>query len=198
MVIKCKYDELVAVKALKPHPKNRNTHPAIQIERLSKIIAYQGVRAPIIVSRLSGHIVKGHGTLMALKELELKEIPVVYQDFEDEEQEYAFVQSDNAIALWAELDFSGINADLENLGPDLDLELLGLKNFMLDPSEKTVDQVNRGSEMSEWVNMPVFETANKEIKLTIFFQTELQRETWTQDHSVEITQKHSGQWASRL
>ena len=95
MNIHCKYDELVSPKTLKLHPKNRNQHPKDQIDRLAKLIEYQGIRAPIVVSNLSGFIVKGHGTLMALQKLGLKEIPVVYQKFENEDQEYAFLQSDN-------------------------------------------------------------------------------------------------------
>lgn len=136
MKIHCKYDELVDVKDLNPHPKNRNNHPQDQIERLAKIIEYQGVRAPIVVSRLSHCIVKGHGTLLAIKKNKAKQAPVVYQDFDNEEQEYAFVQSDNAIASWAELDLSGINADLGDIGPDFDIDLLGIKNFHLEVADK--------------------------------------------------------------
>jgi hypothetical protein len=33
----------------------------------------------------------------------LKTFPVVYQSFENKKAEYAFLQADNAIALWAEL-----------------------------------------------------------------------------------------------
>lgn len=140
MKIHCKHDALVPWRDLKPHPKNRNVHPLEQIERLTKIIRYQGVRAPVIVSKLSGFIVKGHGTLMAMKEV-LKEdnevqVPVSYQDFDDEEQEYAFVQSDNAIAAWAELDLAGINADIGDLGPDFDIDLLGIEDFEIEPADK--------------------------------------------------------------
>jgi ParB-like chromosome segregation protein Spo0J len=119
MLIHCKHDELIPVDDLVPHPQNRNFHPPDQIERLSKLIDYQGLRAPIIVSNLSKHIVKGHGTLQALKLLGWKDIPVQYQDFEDETQEYAFLQSDNAIAAWASLDLSGkgfISTTLSYLG----------------------------------------------------------------------------------
>lgn len=137
MIIQCKYDELVNVDELKPYPKNRNKHSKEQIERLSKILIYQGVRAPIVVSKLSGCIVKGHGTLEAIKKNSWLKAPIVYQNFDNEEQEYAFVQSDNAIASWAELDLSGINSDLGDLGPEFDLDLLGLKDFVLDPSELT-------------------------------------------------------------
>lgn len=136
--IHCKSDEIVSIKKLKPHPKNRNKHPKDQIERLSKLIKYQGVRAPIVVSNLSGYIAKGHGTLSACIMAGMKEVPVVYQDFDNEDQEYAFLQSDNAIANWAELDFAGINDDISNLGPDFDIDTLGLKNFTIDVSEKPI------------------------------------------------------------
>lgn len=133
--IHCKFDRMMSVADLKPHPKNRNDHPADQIQRLAKIISYQGMRAPIIVSELSGHIVKGHGTLMAIKLNKWTEAPIVIQHFADEDQEYAFLQSDNAIASWAELDLSGIRGDVSDLNMDFDIELLGLKDFKIDIDE---------------------------------------------------------------
>ncbi len=135
MQIHCKYDKLIDFKHLNPHPKNRNQHPKEQVERLAKILKYQGIRAPIVVSKRSGFIVKGHGTLMAIKECGEKEAPVVYQDFEDDDQEYTFVQSDNAIASWAELDLAGINLDIPELGP-FDIDLLGIKDFVVEPADK--------------------------------------------------------------
>jgi DNA modification methylase len=136
MKILCKYDALISCGELKPHPKNRNTHPDDQIVRLAHILKYQGIRAPIIVSKQSGLIVKGHGTLNAIKNNQGPNAPVVYQDFETDEQEYAFLQSDNAIASWAELDLSGINYDIGDLGPDFDIDLLGIKDFILEPADK--------------------------------------------------------------
>jgi len=133
MKIRCEHKKLVPLKELKPHPKNRNQHPDDQIARLAQVIEYQGFRHPIIVSNLSGFIVAGHGRLAAAQKLGLKEAPVDFQDFGSEEEEYAFLVSDNAVALWAELDLAGINADLGDLGPDFDLDVLGIKNFTLDP-----------------------------------------------------------------
>jgi hypothetical protein len=133
MKVHCSYDKLVEVKKLKPHPKNRNQHPDEQIERLAKILDYQGWRYPIKVSKRSGFITSGHGRLLAAKKLGWKKVPVDIQEYIDDEQEYADVQADNAIASWAELDFAGLNDDLKDLGPDFDLELLGLKDFSLDP-----------------------------------------------------------------
>jgi DNA modification methylase len=136
MIIQCKYDQLINVDDLKPYPKNRNKHSKEQIERLAQILIFQGIRAPIVVSKLSNCIVKGHGTLEAIKKNSWLKAPVVYQEFNSEEQEYAFVQSDNAIASWSELDLSGINSDLGDLGPDFDIDLLGIKDFTIDVADK--------------------------------------------------------------
>lgn len=132
----CKYDELINPKKLKNHPKNRNKHGQDQIERLAKLYEYHDIRHPIIVSKLTGFIVAGHGRKLAGIRAGIKEFPVVYQDFDSTESEYAFLQSDNAIALWADLDLAGINEDLQDLGPDFDIDNLGIKNFTLDPSDK--------------------------------------------------------------
>lgn len=136
MNVHCLYAELAPVETLKPHPKNRNTHPKDQIARLASILAYQGIRAPIVVSSLSGFIVKGHGTLEAIRANGARTAPIVYQDFKDSDQEYAFLQGDNAIAAWAEIDLSGINTDLADLGPDFDIDMLGLRDFVVEPAEK--------------------------------------------------------------
>lgn len=123
-------------KSLQPHPKNRNKHPKEQIERLVDLLKYQGWRLPIIVSKLSGYIVAGHGRLEAAMLAGFEKVPVAVQDFDDYEQEYAFMVSDNAISEWANLDLGGINDDLQDLGPDFDLEMLGFKDFKLEPAEK--------------------------------------------------------------
>ena len=66
----------------------------------------------------------------------MEELPVIYQDFDSEDQEYAFAVSENAISTWAELDFAKINLDIVDIGPDFNINLLGLKGFEIDPSEK--------------------------------------------------------------
>lgn len=136
MKTRCEYKKLVPLNELKPHPKNRNRHGDDQVSRLAHIFEYQGIRHPIIVSNLSGFIVAGHGRLAAATKLGFKEFPVDYQDFGSEEEEYAFLVSDNAVALWAELDLSGINADIGDLGPDFDIDLLGIKNFTIEVADK--------------------------------------------------------------
>jgi hypothetical protein len=131
----CKYDELKDPNDLKNHPKNRNKHGQDQIDRLAKLYEFHGIRHPIIVSKRSGFIVAGHGRKLAAIRAGIKEMPVVYQDFDSDDREYAFLISDNAIALWAELDLSEINQDIPDLGPDFQIDMLGLHSFKIDPSE---------------------------------------------------------------
>lgn len=138
-IVRCKYDELVDPKTLKANPKNRNAHPPDQIKRLAQILEYQGFRYPIKVSKASGFVTSGHGRILAALESGQRLVPVNYQEYESPEQEYADVVADNSIASWADLDFSGINTDLADLGPDFDIDLLGIKDFTLDP-EKLMPQ----------------------------------------------------------
>lgn len=125
---------LVPLEHIKLNSHNLNKHSEEQIQRLAKIIEYQGFREPVIISNRSGVLIAGEGRYLAAKKLGLKEIPATKQDFDSDEQEYNFGVSTNAIALWSDLDLSQINKDLETLGP-IDIDLLGLENFKVDMSE---------------------------------------------------------------
>lgn len=128
--------KLVHPEKLVLNPKNMNDHSDEQIERLSRLIEFQGFRNPVIVSNRTGFVVAGHGRIEAAKKLNIKEVPVSYQDFESEAQEYAYMVSDNAIASWSELDLSMVNTEMLGLGPDFDIDLLGIKDFTIEPIEK--------------------------------------------------------------
>lgn len=136
MIIHCLYDELVKPSKLKKHPKNPNKHPKEQIERLADILKYQGFRYAVKVSKNTGFITSGHGRVEAAKLLKLDEVPVVFQDYEDDAQEYADIVADNGIASWSNLDFSSINEAIGDFGPDFDIDLLGLKNFTIEVADK--------------------------------------------------------------
>lgn len=131
-MIKCKYEKLVPVSQLVPHPRNPHKHSDEQINRLCDLIKYQGVRHPVIVSKDSGFIVVGHGRLESMKRAGLTEVPVDYQDFENEAQEYAFIVSDNAIGKdeWASLDQSLIMTEIKSFD-EFNIDLLGIKDFSI-------------------------------------------------------------------
>jgi hypothetical protein len=94
------------------------------------------MRSPIVVSNRSGFITKGHGRLEALQKLGWTKVPVDYQDYENDAQEYADIIADNEIARWAVTDLSLVNADIIDFGPDLDIEMLGMQDFTIEPAEK--------------------------------------------------------------
>lgn len=140
----------VEIEKLKSHPKNSNKHPQEQIERLAKIINYQGFRNPITVSNLSGYIVAGHGRLEAAKNLKLTKVPVSYQDFTDEKMELAHLNADNAIALWATIDMQAVTDSLKEVNFDLDLDFLGFKDFKLeDETQEGLTDEDSVPELSE-------------------------------------------------
>lgn len=140
MDIKCAYTKMVPVKDIKLNPKNRNKHRKEQIDRLAELIDFYGVRHPLIISALDNTCAAGEGRFLAMKKLGAKEVPCDFQKFEDYDEQQAFGISDNAIGDWAELDFSGINEDIGELGPDFDVEMLGIENFELFPEDKDTSE----------------------------------------------------------
>jgi DNA modification methylase len=151
MEIKAREIKMVDIDHLIENPKNNNKHPDDQIERLVKIIKNTGFRNPLTVSNRSGFVLCGHGRISAARKAGLKELPVIFQDFKDEAEEYAHLTADNAIAKWAEIDLGMVNSEMLDLGPDFDIDMLGLKDFVIEPIEK-FDPQSDEDEVPEVVN----------------------------------------------
>ena len=129
----CAYDKLVKVEELIPHPKNPNTHPQNQIKILAQNIRYHGWRHPIVVSKLSGYIVAGHGRLEAAKELGVSIVPVEYQNFASENNELAVLVGDNRLAELSSLDLNGLQDIIDGFkASDFDTILAGFEPTDLD------------------------------------------------------------------
>lgn len=135
MKFNCAYTKLVDLAELQPNPNNPNQHPEKQIEMLSKIINYQGQRSPIVVSKRSGFITKGHGRLLAIQKLGWAQAAVDFQDYENEAQEYADMVADNKIAELAEHDDDKMVELIKSTDID-DLELFGLDDFELPKDDE--------------------------------------------------------------
>lgn len=139
MKFKCAYTQLVETGKLRPHPSNRNKHSEKQIKALAKIIAKNGQRSPIVVSKLSGYIVKGHGRLEAIKLLGWENVAVDYQDYESDLEELNDRIADNEISRYAEFDQVGFIDDLKNFDlnlDDLDFEEFGIIDLKLSKEKK--------------------------------------------------------------
>jgi ParB-like chromosome segregation protein Spo0J len=140
-LVKCAFDELVPLEKLVPNPRNPNQHPQSQVALLAKVIAHQGWRSPVVVSTRSGFIVAGHGRYEAAKVLGLSAVPVDYQDFATEADEWAHLIADNRLAELAEADETALKGVLGELkAADFDLDLAGfdavaLEGLLADPPQ---------------------------------------------------------------
>jgi hypothetical protein len=168
MKIDCAHDELLDINSPKliRNPKNNNRHSVEQIERLAKIIEFQGMRAPIVISKLSGFIVKGHCRLEALSLLyqndQTVKIPVNYQDYVSEGQEYADMTADNEIARWAEFDLHKAIVDLKDIDVG-DIDLLGFEDsdfiansISLEPIDEFSDFLDKDSDPTQKIVTLIF------------------------------------------
>jgi len=112
---------------------------------LAKIIDYQGWRNPIVVSTRSGFIVKGHARLTAAEVLELEEVPVDYQDYDSEAQEWADMLADNRIAELAEIDRTVLKDLIEELDTGaVDIELTGYTDDVIEDLMTAFHQPSEG------------------------------------------------------
>lgn len=138
MAVKLEAKEITLAKtsSIVPWDKNANKHSQEQIDLMCKLIAHNGFRDPVIVSLRSDTLICGHLRLICAKKLKIKEIPVIYQEFESEEEEYQFMVAHNAINSHSELDLVAINREFINFGPDFDIDLFALKDFTIDPADK--------------------------------------------------------------
>lgn len=100
----CTFDELLETEKVIGNPKNPNKHPQKQVEMLAKIIKATGWRANITISKRSGYVVKGHGRLEAAIKAGCEKVPVEYQDYTSEAEEYADLTADNRLAELADMD----------------------------------------------------------------------------------------------
>lgn len=129
----CSHDELVDVVKIVGNPRNPNMHDDNQIELLARIIKEQGWRKPITVSNRSGFVVSGHGRLAAAIKLKAAVVPVDYQDYATEADEWADLIADNRIAEFSSIDedmLSDLLADINNT--DFDMLLTGYEQDEID------------------------------------------------------------------
>ena len=140
--VNCAFDKLVPLEQLIPNPRNPNQHPEVQIRLLAKVIAHQGWRSPVVVSKRSGFIVSGHGRYEAAKVLGVSVVPVDYQEFATEADEWAHLIADNRLAELAESDSAAMRELLAELqAADFDIDLTGfdadaLLAALTDPTQE--------------------------------------------------------------
>lgn len=144
----CAHDEIVDIMKVIPNPKNPNTHGERQIEILSQVIKAQGWRKPITVSKRSGFVVAGHGRLQAALLLRAEKVPVDYQEYATEAEEYADLVADNRIAELSEIDNEMLSSILEEIKEydDFNFELTGYTDCDIDSILGDIDGIDFAEE----------------------------------------------------
>ena len=123
----------IPINDLKPYAHNPKTHPAEQVERISRSIEEFGFIVPVLIDA-DNSIIAGHGRLLAARKLGLDQIPTICVEHLTEAQTRAYRIADNRLteSAWdtGELQFEIDELKLDDFDIDLtgfdDIEVAGL------------------------------------------------------------------------
>ena len=121
--------EYVDINSIKSYKNNAKQHPKEQIEQIKKSIEMFGMDDPIGIWK--DEIVEGHGRLIACKELEYTEVPIIRLDHLTDEERKAYTLAHNKLTMNTDFDLDilqeEINAmetiDMSDFGFDIDISL---------------------------------------------------------------------------
>ncbi len=132
--------EMWPVARLVPYEHNARTHPPEQVEKVAASIVSYGFNAPILVDSKDG-IIAGHCRLMAAKQLNLKEVPVIKLDHLTEKKKRAYILADNKLSELGGWDENALNYELEMLKDwQIDMTELGFDDSQLDVVMEELDE----------------------------------------------------------
>lgn len=111
--------ETVDVDELVPYAGNAKLHPDEQVEQIATSIRDYGNNDPIAVWHNADgkmEIVEGHGRVLALKKMGVKEAPVICLDHLTDNQRRAYTHIHNQLAMNTGFDTELLKEELEKLG----------------------------------------------------------------------------------
>ena len=121
--------EYLNIDELKPYKNNAKIHTAEQIEQIKNSIQKFGMNDPIAIGK-DNIIVEGHGRLIACKELNITEVPIIRLDHLTDDERKAYTLAHNKLTMNTDFDIDILNDELDNilnidmsdLGFDLDID----------------------------------------------------------------------------
>lgn len=121
--------EYLNIDELKPYKNNAKIHTAEQIEQIKNSIQKFGMIDPIGIWK--DEIVEGHGRLIACKELNITEVPIIRLDHLTDEERKAYTLAHNKLTMNTDFDIDILNDELGNFetidmsdfGFDIDLDI---------------------------------------------------------------------------
>lgn len=133
--------EYLNIDELKPYKNNAKIHTAEQIEQIKNSIKKFGMIDPVGIWK--DEIVEGHGRLIACKELNITEVPIIRLDHLTDEERKAYTLAHNKLTMNTDFDIdilndeldSILNIDMSDFGFDLDVENEEIKRIDLSDKE---------------------------------------------------------------
>ena len=132
--------EYVPIGTIKPYKRNAKLHPQEQIEQIKNSMKEFGNIDPIGVWH--DEIVEGHGRYEALKQMGVKEIPIIRLDDLTDEQRKAYALVHNKLTMNSDFDVALLDTELAEI-ETIDMTLLGF-----DEPEQTEQKINVGGELN--------------------------------------------------
>jgi DNA modification methylase len=102
------------IESLVPYARNARTHSPAQVAQIAASMREFGWTNPVLVDE-DGTLIAGHGRVLAARQLELTEIPVMVARGWTEAQRRAYVLADNKLALNAGWDTDLLKVELSAL-----------------------------------------------------------------------------------
>ena len=126
--------EYINIDELVPYDKNAKLHPKDQIEQIKKSIEEFGMNDPIAIDK-DNVIIEGHGRLIACKELNYTEVPIIRLDHLTDEERKAYTLVHNKLTMNSDFDIDILNDELEDI-ININMEDFGFDlNFDFDDEE---------------------------------------------------------------
>ena len=128
--------EYVPISTIKPYKRNAKLHPQEQIEQIKNSMKQFGNIDPIGVWH--DEIVEGHGRYEALKQMGVKEIPIIRLDDLTDEQRKAYALAHNKLTMNSDFDLALLDTELAEI-ETIDMTLLGFDEKEPAPIEVQED-----------------------------------------------------------
>ncbi len=173
-------DRVIALRDLRPHPRNYQNHPEDQREHIRRSLLDFGQYKNVVAAR-DFTLLAGHGVIEGMTDLGWTHADVKVLDLDpDSPLALRLVAGDNEISNLADVDDRALTDLLREISGDPLAGLLGsgfdeLQLSALVMTTRPADELARLSASGEWVGMPGFEAAPKNPQVNVQFETEEDR-----------------------
>jgi hypothetical protein len=189
--MKPKTTELIAIKELKPHPRNYRSHPEDQLVHLVNSIKQHGFYRNVVVAK-DNTILAGHGVVQAGNKMGLEKVPCIRLDLDpDSPLALKVLSGDNEISRLSEIDDRALSEMLKEikdsdidglLGTGYDDKMLSNLLFVTRPESEIKDH----NEAAQWVGMPEFEKAERPNSIYVNFRNDYDKLQFGEKNNIKL------------